>query len=207
MPPRTKSSKRWLDEHFSDPYVEKAHAMGYRARSAFKLIEIQEKDKFIKPGMFVVDLGAAPGGWSQVASNFIGRKGKLIALDILPMEELPNVEFICGDFREDEVLAQLTQALEGNSVDVVISDIAPNTSGVPSVDQARSMYLAELTLEFAIEHLKVGGSFLVKVFQGVDFEAYHKRMKSEFTKVISRKPDASRDRSREIYLLGLEKKA
>lgn len=203
---RSKSSSKWLNEHFSDQYVQKAQKMGYRSRAAFKLEEIQQKDKLIKPGMSVVDLGAAPGGWSQVARQYCGDKGKIIALDILPMDHLAEVEFIQGDFREDQVYQKLMSVVGDNKIDLVLSDMAPNISGIKSSDQARAMYLVELALDFSSQVLRPGGNFLVKVFQGQGFDAFHKQMKQAFSKVISRKPQASRARSTEIYLLGKDLK-
>ncbi|HEY6095950.1 MAG TPA: 23S rRNA (uridine(2552)-2'-O)-methyltransferase RlmE [Gallionellaceae bacterium] len=202
----SKTSKQWMKEHVSDPYVQLAQKEGYRSRAAYKLIEIDEKDHLLKPGMVVVDLGATPGGWSQIASTKVGAQGKVLALDLLPMQPLARVEFIQGDFREDSVLAELESRLGGQPIGLVISDMAPNISGIDSADQARAIHLAELALEFAVQHLKPGGAFLVKVFQGVGFEAYLKSMKDHFDKVVSRKPKASRDRSSEMYLLGLGKK-
>lgn len=198
---RSKSSERWLKEHFSDPYVKQAQKEGYRSRAVFKLIEIQERDHFIKPGMTVVDLGAAPGGWSQILRQWVGRKGRVIALDVLPMEPLPNIEFIQGDFTLPEVLETLLNTLNNAPVDIVISDIAPNLSGTGAIDQPRSMYLAELALEFAQQVLRPGGDYLTKVFQGMGFEAYLKALRKHFTKVVTRKPKASRARSNEVYLL------
>lgn len=198
---RSKSSKRWLKEHFDDYYVKKAQASGYRSRAAFKLIEVQEKDKIIRPGMVVVDLGAAPGGWSQVAVEWVKPRGVIIALDILPMDALPGVDFLLGDFTEETVYRQLYQHLQGRPVDVVLSDMAPNFSGNPAVDQPRAMYLAELALDFARQTLKPGGSFLTKIFQGEGSAEYLKLLRSCFTKVNVRKPDASRDRSSEVYML------
>lgn len=194
-----------MREHINDPYVQQAQKDGYRSRAAYKLLEIDERDHLIKSGMVVVDLGATPGGWSQVAANKIGDKGKVIALDLLPLNPLPRVEFILGDFREDDVLQQLEEKLGGKQIELVISDMAPNISGIDLSDQARSMYLAELALEFAAQHLKPGGAFLVKVFQGVGFEEYVKAMRKHFAKVVTRKPKASRDRSSEVYMLGMEK--
>jgi len=185
--------------------VQQAQKDGYRSRAAYKLLEIDERDHLIKSGMVVVDLGATPGGWSQVAATKIGDKGKVIALDLLPLNPLPRVEFILGDFREDDVLQQLEEKLGGKQIELVISDMAPNISGIDLSDQARSMYLAELALEFAAQHLKPGGAFLVKVFQGVGFEEYVKAMRKHFAKVVTRKPKASRDRSSEVYMLGMEK--
>jgi 23S rRNA (uridine2552-2'-O)-methyltransferase len=199
---RSKTSKKWMREHVNDPFVQRAQKEGYRSRAAYKLLEIDAKDRLLKPGTVVVDLGATPGGWSQVAAA----KGcKVIALDLLPLPPMPGVEFIQGDFREDEVLAQLEQKLNGRQAGLVISDMAPNISGIVMADQARAMHLAELALEFALQHLQPGGAFLVKVFQGVGFEAYIRQMRSQFGKVVTRKPKASRDRSSELYLLGLEK--
>lgn len=200
--PKSKSSKRWLREHFQDKYVKQAQKGGYRARSAFKLLEIQQKDHLIKPGMVVVDLGAAPGGWSQVVAELLKGKGSVFALDILPMEPLRGVEFIQGDFREEKVMQGLLQRMQQNKADLVLSDMAPNISGIVISDQARAMYLAELALDFAKLVLKPGGNFLVKVFQGADFEEFLKNMRACFTKVVTRKPQASRGRSKEIYLLG-----
>lgn len=201
----TKTSKQWMREHINDPFVQQAQKDGYRSRAAYKLLEIDERDHLIKAGMVVVDLGATPGGWCQVAANKVGDKGKVIALDLLPLSPLPRVEFILGDFREDSVLAQLEEKLAGKQIELVISDMAPNISGIDLSDQARSVYLAELALEFAVQHLKPGGAFLVKVFQGVGFEDYVKLMRKHFTKVASRKPKASRDRSNEVYMVGIGK--
>lgn len=201
----SKTSKQWMREHVNDPFVQQAQKDGYRSRAAYKLLEIDERDHLIKAGMVVVDLGATPGGWSQVAANKIGDKGKVIALDLLPLNPLPRVEFIQGDFREDSVLALLEEKLCGKQIELVISDMAPNISGIDLSDQARSIHLAELALEFAVQHLKPGGAFLVKVFQGVGFEDYVKTMRNHFRKVVSRKPKASRDRSSEVYMLGIDK--
>lgn len=197
----SKTSKQWMREHVSDPYVQRAQKEGYRSRAAYKLLEIDERDHLLKPGTTVVDLGATPGGWSQVAA---ARGCKVIALDLLPLHPIAGVTFIQGDFREDEVLAQLEQHLQGSKIALVISDMAPNISGIDVSDQARAMYLAELALDFAVQHLQPGGAFLVKVFQGAGFEAYMKAMRNHFSRVVSRKPKASRDRSSEVYLLGLE---
>ncbi|MFA5825655.1 MAG: 23S rRNA (uridine(2552)-2'-O)-methyltransferase RlmE [Gallionellaceae bacterium] len=202
----SKTSKQWMREHINDPYVQMAQKDGYRSRAAYKLLEIDERDHLLKPGMVVVDLGATPGGWCQVAAAKLGQSGKIIALDLLPLHPLPRVEFIQGDFRDDAVLAQLEEKLGGQKIGLVISDMAPNMSGIDSADQARAIHLAELALEFAAQHLKPGGAFLVKVFQGVGFEEYLKLMRSHFAKVVTRKPKASRDRSSEQYLLGLEKR-
>lgn len=201
----TKTSKQWMQEHVNDPYVQQAQKDGYRSRAAYKLLEIDQRDHLIKAGMVVVDLGATPGGWSQVAANKVGDKGKVIALDLLPLLPLARVEFIQGDFREDSVLAQLEERLGGKQIGIVISDMAPNISGIDLTDQARSIYLAELALEFSVQHLKPGGAFLVKVFQGVGFQEYVTAMRKHFTRVVSRKPKASRDRSSEVYMLGLDK--
>ncbi|MDD4965017.1 MAG: 23S rRNA (uridine(2552)-2'-O)-methyltransferase RlmE [Gallionella sp.] len=198
----SKTSKQWMREHINDPFVQLAQKDGYRSRAAYKLLEINEKDQLLKPGMILVDLGATPGGWSQVAARIVGRSGKVIALDLLPLDPLSGVEFIQGDFREDAVLAQLENLLQGQKVGLVISDMAPNMSGVASADQARAMYLAELAMDFAVQQLEPKGSFLVKVFQGEGFEPYLKLMRSRFVKVATRKPKASRDRSCELYLLG-----
>ena len=198
---KSKSSKRWLAEHFDDPYVRMAQQQGLRSRSAFKLLEIQEKYALIEPGMTVVDLGAAPGGWCQVARPLVGDTGRVIGLDLLDMEPLPGVEFIQGDFTEDEPLAELERALQGRKVDLVLSDMAPNMSGMAAIDQAKAMYLAELALEFVREHLRPGGSFLIKLFQGADFDDYVRAVRSLFETVAVRKPKASRPRSREVYLL------
>lgn len=199
---RSKSSQNWLKEHFDDPYVKKAQQKGYRSRATFKLEEIDQKDKLIRKGMSVVDLGAAPGGWSDYALHRVGDTGKVIALDILPMTPLTGVHFIEGDFREDEVLDQLTALLAGKEIDLVLSDMAPNMTGVDAIDQPSSMHLVELALDFAVMHLSKQGDFLVKVFQGEGFDTFLKSMRTHFNKVITRKPDASRARSREVYLLG-----
>ena len=199
---RSKSSHNWLREHFDDPYVKKAQQKGYRSRATFKLEEIDQKDKLIRHGMSVVDLGSAPGGWSDYALHRVGDKGKVIALDILPMTPLSGVHFIEGDFREDHVLDQLNEVLAGQSIALVLSDMAPNMTGVDAIDQPGSMHLVELALDFAINNLSKQGDFLVKVFQGEGFDDFLKSMRTHFTKVTTRKPDASRARSREVYLLG-----
>ena len=201
MPKRTKSSGAWLNEHVHDPYVKLAQKQGYRARAAFKLLEINEKDKLIQADTVLADLGSAPGSWSQVATELIGPRGRVIAMDILPMDPVPGVEFIQGDFREDEVLQQFVDLLNGQKLDLVISDIAPNMSGNTVTDQARSFYLCELANDFAINHLKPGGHFLIKVFQGAGYQEYVKLLRESFAEVVVRKPKASRDRSNEIYLL------
>ncbi|MDH4234402.1 MAG: 23S rRNA (uridine(2552)-2'-O)-methyltransferase RlmE [Gallionella sp.] len=198
----SKTSKQWMREHVNDPFVQLAQKQGYRSRAAYKLLEIDAKDHLLKPGTVVVDLGATPGGWSQVAARQVGRGGRVIALDLLPLNPLPGVDFIQGDFREEAVLKQLEDKLQGRPVGLVISDMAPNISGVSSADQARAIHLAELALEFALEHLTPDGSFLVKVFQGEGFEDFYKLMRSRFARVVTRKPKASRDRSSELYLLG-----
>ena len=202
---KNKTSKQWMREHVNDPFVQLAQKQGYRSRAAYKLLEIDAKDRLLKPGTVVVDLGATPGGWSQVAAAKVGRSGAVIALDLLPLEGVPGVDFILGDFREAAVLQQLKNVLQGRAVGLVISDMAPNISGVASTDQARAMHLAELAMEFALEHLRPEGSFLVKVFQGAGFEDFLKLMKSRFAKVATRKPKASRDRSSELYLLATAK--
>ncbi|HET7307616.1 MAG TPA: 23S rRNA (uridine(2552)-2'-O)-methyltransferase RlmE [Gammaproteobacteria bacterium] len=202
MPKRTKSSRRWLAEHHSDAYVKRAHAEQWRSRAVFKLAELDDKYRLLKPGMTAVDLGAAPGGWSQYAAERVGRGGRIFALDLLEMLPLVGVDFIQGDFREPEPLAALEAALGRRPVDLVLSDMAPNISGVATVDQARAMALAELAANFATEWLKPGGDFLVKVFQGEGFDAFVADMRRQFGKVMVRKPDASRPRSREVYLLG-----
>lgn len=199
---KSKSSNDWLREHFDDPYVKKAQKAGYRSRATFKLEEIDKKDKLIRPGMAIVDLGSAPGGWSDYASRKLGGKGTVVALDILPMTPLSGVHFIQGDFREDEVLDELNIVLNSEPIGLVLSDMAPNITGVDAIDQPSSMYLVELALHFAIENLSKQGVFLVKVFQGEGFDVYLKEMKDSFQKVLTRKPDASRARSREVYLLG-----
>lgn len=199
--PRTKSSARWLREHFTDEYVKRAQKEGYRSRAVYKLLEIQEQDRLLRPGATVVDLGAAPGGWSQLAARLVGSRGAVIALDLLPIEPLPGVECIEGDFRETAVLEQLLAKLDGRLVDLVISDMAPNTSGVKAVDQPRGMYLAELALDLARHCLRPGGDFLVKVFQGEGFDVFFKELRAAFVMVASRKPKASRARSAELYLL------
>lgn len=203
---RSKSSQQWLKEHFADPFVKKAQAEGMRSRAAYKLEELIERDKLLKPGMIVVDLGAAPGGWSQVVRRDLGSKGRVIAMDILDMPGIAGVDFIHGDFREDEAVSRLEALIDGASVDLVLSDMAPNMSGVDSVDQARAMYLSELAVEFADKHLKKGGNFLIKLFMGEGFDAYMKDLKTRYTKVITRKPAASRRRSNEVYALALGKR-
>ena len=197
----SKTSKQWMREHVNDPFVQLAQKDGYRSRAAYKLLEINDKDRLFKPGMVVVDLGATPGGWSQIAAREVGRGGKVIALDLLPLDPLSGVDFIRGDFREAGVLKQLQDLLAGRQVGLVISDMAPNMSGVPTADLARALCLAELAMDFALEQLQPDGQFLVKVFQGAGFEEYLKLMRGRFGKVVTRKPKASRDRSSELYLL------
>jgi 23S rRNA (uridine2552-2'-O)-methyltransferase len=201
MTKKKSSSKNWLQAHFKDPYVQQAQRDGYRSRACYKLLEIQKKDKIIQPGMIVIDLGSAPGGWSQVAGKLVGHKGRVIASDILPMDSLEDVEFIQGDFSDDEVLQQILAAVDDAPVDLVISDMAPNMSGMNAVDQPRSMYLVELALDLARQILRPGGVFLCKVFQGEGFEELLRDARGSFGKVIARKPAASRARSREVYLL------
>ncbi|MDX5333439.1 MAG: 23S rRNA (uridine(2552)-2'-O)-methyltransferase RlmE [Gammaproteobacteria bacterium] len=198
---RSKSSSRWLKEHFKDEYVRRAQEQGYRSRAVFKLLEVQEKDRILKPGMVVVDLGAAPGGWSEAARQLVGRNGRVVATDILPMDPIEGVEFLEGDFREDEVLDRLLALIGEDRADLVLSDMAPNMSGVDAVDQPRAIYLAELALDLARKILKPGGDFLVKVFQGEGSEEYLRTLRRDFDKVIIRKPRASRPRSREVYIL------
>jgi 23S rRNA (uridine2552-2'-O)-methyltransferase len=199
---RTRTSKAWMQEHVNDPYVQRAKKEGWRSRAAFKLMEIDDKDRLLRRGEVVVDLGATPGGWSQVAAKRVGDDGLVLALDLIEMEPIHGVRFIQGDFREDDVLRQLEEHLDGRQVGLVMSDMAPNMSGVPLVDQARIMYLAELGLDFSRVHLKPEGAFLVKVFQGTDYEAFIRAMREAFRTVVVRKPDASRDRSAELYVLG-----
>jgi 23S rRNA (uridine2552-2'-O)-methyltransferase len=203
---RSKSSQRWLKEHFSDPYVKKAQAEGLRSRAAYKLEELVERDRLLKPGMVVVDLGAAPGGWSQWVRQALGDTGRVIALDILEMPSLAGVEFLHGDFRDDAVLSQLEAALGDQPVDLVLSDMAPNKSGVDAVDQPRGMHLAELAMEFADRHLRPGGSFLIKLFQGVGFDEYVRELRQRYARVVIRKPAASRRRSPEVYALAQDKR-
>jgi 23S rRNA (uridine2552-2'-O)-methyltransferase len=198
---RSKSSQRWLNEHFSDPYVKRAQKSGYRSRASYKLLEIHQKNRLIKPGMVVVDLGAAPGGWSQVVAELLKGMGRVIALDILPMTELPQVEFIQGDFHDEKVVQDLLQRVGLGKVDLVLSDMAPNVSGIKCADQGRMMGLAELALQFAIRVLKPEGNFLIKVFQGEGSEDYLKLLRHHFRKISIQKPGASRSRSKEIYVL------
>lgn len=208
---RSKSSQRWLREHFDDPFVKKAQAEGMRSRAAYKLEELIERDRLLKPGMTVVDLGAAPGGWSQVVRRMLGdagwaKPGRVIALDILDMPAIAGVEFLHGDFREAAVLSQLETMLAGQPVDLVLSDMAPNKSGMESVDQPRVMYLAELARDFAQAHLKPGGTFLLKLFMGEGFDAYVLELRKRYARVVIRKPQASRKRSPEVYALATGKR-
>ena len=198
---RSKSSQTWLKEHHDDKYVLQARRDGYRSRAVYKLIEIQQKDKILKPGQCVVDLGAAPGGWSEYAAQFVGQQGHLIAVDLLPIDPIGGVEIIQGDFTEQAVLDQILNLLEGQRIDLVLSDMAPNLSGMDSVDQPKSMYLAELALDLARENLAEDGQFVSKLFQGEGFDAYKTCLQQAFKSVKLRKPDASRPRSREIYAI------
>ena len=198
---RSKTSLGWLKRHVNDPYVKQAQKDGYRSRASYKLLEIQEKYKLIRPGMSVVDLGAAPGGWSQVTSRLIGGQGRLIASDILEMDSIPDVTFIQGDFTEDEVLAQILEAVGNSQVDLVISDMAPNMSGTPEVDMPKAMFLCELALDLAERILKPGGNFVIKIFQGEGFDVYLKDARKKFDKIQMIKPDSSRGSSREQYML------
>lgn len=200
---RSKSSHRWLQEHFDDIYVKRAQQEGYRSRASYKLLELQEKDRFIKPGMTVLDLGAAPGGWSQVAIKLAGSRGKVIASDILPMNGIAEVTFIEGDFTEDEVFNRILAELAGAPVDVVLSDMAPNMSGMDAVDQPKLMYLVELAADMAEKVLKPGGTFACKIFQGEGFDVFVAALRKKFTTLKIRKPPASRARSREVYLVAL----
>ncbi|HDN69363.1 MAG TPA: 23S rRNA (uridine(2552)-2'-O)-methyltransferase RlmE [Gammaproteobacteria bacterium] len=198
---RSKSSHQWLRKHFDDEFVKRAQREGYRSRAVYKLDEIQQKDRILRPGSVVVDLGAAPGGWSQYAVQQLGNKGRIIALDILPMEPLPGVEFLQGDFREDEALAALLELLDSATVSLVMSDMAPNISGMGAVDQPRSMYLVELAVDFAATVLGKGGDLLFKGFQGEGFDALLKDLRGQYRKILIRKPKASRPKSREVYVL------
>ena len=199
---RTKSSQRWMKEHFDDPYVKQSQKDGYRSRAVYKLEELDKKYRLIKPGCTIVDLGAAPGGWSQYAAYKVGNKGKIFALDILPMDALPDVSFIQGDFREEQVLNELMGLIGEQKATLVLSDMAPNMSGMDAIDQPKAMYLAELALELARDVLSKGGNYVVKVFQGEGFDEYIGQCRDSFTKVMIRKPDASRARSREVYVVG-----
>ena len=201
MPKRTRSSREWLKEHFTDPYVQRAQAEGWRSRAVFKLEQMDRREKLLKPDHTVLDLGAAPGGWSQYARRRVGRKGRVIAMDILPMDALPGVEFVQGDFREDEVLEKLAALTGGRTVDVLLSDMAPNLSGMNAIDQPRSLYLVELALDMAQRVLKPGGSALIKTFQGAGFHELVVATRRQYESVKLLKPDASRSRSPELYLL------
>jgi 23S rRNA (uridine2552-2'-O)-methyltransferase len=198
---RTKSSAGWLSRHVSDPYVKQAQKDGYRARSAYKLIELNEKDRLIRPGMRILDLGSAPGGWSQVAGKLVGARGRVLATDILPMDALPNVDFIQGDFTEDALVQQLLDWLGGAKFDLIISDIAPNTTGIDSADAARSIYLLELALDVARRTLKPHADFVAKMFQGSGSDQFLKELRTHFERVSVRKPAASRKESREVYVV------
>ncbi|MDH5515171.1 MAG: 23S rRNA (uridine(2552)-2'-O)-methyltransferase RlmE [Gammaproteobacteria bacterium] len=204
---RSKSSNLWLRSHFDDEYVKRAQREGYRSRAVYKLAEIQEKDRLIRPGMTIVDLGAAPGGWSQYAAGILRGQGRILAMDILPMDELATVDFIQGDFREDEVFESLQKSLAQAKVDLVLSDMAPNISGMGAVDQPRSMYLVELAVDFADKVLDEGGTLLCKVFQGEGFDPLLADLRSKYSKVLIRKPKASRPKSREVYMLARGRKA
>lgn len=195
-----------MQRHVNDEYVKRAQREGYRSRASFKLLELQEKDRFLKPGQVVVDLGAAPGGWSQIAAQIVGAKGAVIAIDLLEMDPLTGVDFIQGDFREDDALHALRDVLNNRPVDVVISDMAPNVSGVNAVDQPRAMYLCELALAFAEETLKPGGTLVTKVFHGTGFDDYMREARQHFAKVLTRKPKASRPKSREVYMVATGKR-
>jgi len=199
--PRSKSSSTWLQRHVSDPFVKKAQLDGYRSRSAYKLIELNEKDRLIRPGMRIMDLGSAPGGWSQVAGKLVGAKGRVLATDILPMEPIKNVDFIQGDFTDEAVVAQLLEWLGGGKFDLIISDIAPNITGIDSADQASSMYFLELALDTVRQTLKPGATFVAKMFQGSGSDQYVKDLRTSFEKVLIRKPAASRAESREVYIV------
>src|SRR5271167_3692817 len=201
MPKRSKSSARWLAEHANDEFVKRAISEGWRSRAVFKLAQIQQTERLLRPGIRMVDLGAAPGGWSQYAARIVGGKSRIVATDVLPMDAIPGVEFVQGDFREAAVLAQVLQRVGANKVDLVMSDMAPNMSGIDAVDQPRSMHLAELALEFADQVLAPGGDLLVKLFQGAGFEEIIRDARSRYGRVATKKPKASRTRSPEIYLL------
>ena len=198
---KNKFVKAWVHEHVNDPWVKEATRLGYRSRAAFKLIEVAAKDKLLRPGMRIADLGAAPGSWTQVLREQGGPKGSIFAIDLLPMQPIPGVHFVQGDFREDEGLKGLEAALGGHKLDLVVSDLSPNLSGVEAADQARSVHLGELALEFSLQWLQPGGDLVVKAFQGEGFVSLRRAMEQHFTKVYVRKPQASRDRSREVYLV------
>lgn len=198
---RSKSSHQWIQRHVNDEYVKRSQADGYRSRASYKLLEIQERDSLIQPGQVIVDLGAAPGGWSQVAVKLVGRKGRVLATDLLEMDPVQGVDFVQGDFREQAVVDELINLLDGRKVDLVISDIAPNISGMSAVDQPRSMYLCELALDFARQQLKSGGSLVVKAFHGAGFDDFIRDARTSFSRVVTRKPKASRSKSREVYMV------
>lgn len=198
---KSKSSKKWLQEHFGDAFVRRSKAEGYRSRASYKLLALHEKDRLFRPGMTVVDLGSAPGGWSQVAEPLVRPGGQVLASDILAMEPVPGVEFVQGDFTEESCLMEIMERLGGRPVDLVISDMAPNMSGIAEIDQPRAMHLIELAQEFASQTLKPGGSLLMKVFQGQGFDELQRSLRSDYATVVNRKPDASRSRSREVYVL------
>lgn len=203
---KLKSNRAWIERHINDPFVKRSRAEGYRARSVYKLIELNDKEKLLKPGYTVVELGAAPGSWTQVVREKMTNKdgdvnGKIIAMDILPMDPIDGVTFLQGDFREQEVADKLAEILDGEKVDVVLSDMAPNLSGIPAADAARCLLLNELALEFCLDHLKPNGVFVTKVFQGSGFSQYVEALKKNFQKVLTRKPEASRDSSAEVYLV------
>jgi 23S rRNA (uridine2552-2'-O)-methyltransferase len=204
MAKKKSSSKAWLKEHRDDPYVQQAQREGYRSRACYKLLEIQEKDRLIRPGITVLDLGCAPGGWSQVVVQLVGHKGRVLASDILPMDSIAGVDFIEGDFTHESVFEQILAALGEDTVDVLISDMSPNMSGVNAVDQPRSMYLVELALDMAQQVLAPGGSFVTKVFQGEGFDDLYREIRAAFGKVVTRKPKASRPRSREVYVVATQ---
>jgi 23S rRNA (uridine2552-2'-O)-methyltransferase len=198
---KNKFVKAWMAEHVNDPWVKEATRLGYRSRAAFKLIELADKDRLLRPGMSVVDLGAAPGSWTQVLRQRLGPKAVIVAIDLLPMEPIAGVTFVQADFREDEGLAKLESALAGRKSDLVVSDLSPNLSGVEAADQARSVHLGELALEFSTAWLQPGGDFVVKAFQGEGFADFRRALEARFAKVYVRKPQASRDRSREVYVV------
>ena len=207
MATRSKSSQRWLQEHVSDPFVKKAKKEGARSRAIYKLEELIDRDRLLKPGMTVVDLGSAPGSWSQLVRARLGDTGRVVAIDILPMAPMAGVEFLQGDFREDEVLAQFETMVGDKPVDLVLSDMAPNKSGMDAVDMPRALYLSELAMDFADRHLRTGGTFLIKLFQGVGFDDYVRELRKRYDKVAIRKPEASRKRSPEVYALAQGKRA
>lgn len=207
MATRSKSSQRWLKEHVSDPFVKKAKKEGARSRAIYKLEELIDRDRLLKPGMTVVDLGSAPGSWSQLVRARLGDSGRVVAIDILPMAPMAGVEFLQGDFRDDEVLAQLETMVGDKPVDLVLSDMAPNKSGMDAVDMPRALYLSELAMDFADKHLRAGGTFLIKLFQGVGFDDYVRELRKRYDKVAIRKPEASRKRSPEVYALAQGKRA